>query len=119
MPTFALTESVSEALNEPPSTKSFFGTVPVSASVSSGVTLYIIPHAADENDWHALHEATRAGSVPVVSLLLERGGEHLLGHKTRGGGTALWWARKLHGDDHAIVHFLEERGAPELGDEEL
>ena len=77
------------------------------------------PHAPDENDWHALHEATRAGSVPVVSLLLERGGEHLLGHKTRGGGTALWWARKLHGDDHAIVHFLEERGAPELGDEEL
>ena len=77
------------------------------------------PHAPDANDWHALHEATRAGSVPVVSLLLERGGEHLLGHKTRGGGTALWWARKLHGDDHAIVHFLEERGAPELGDEEL
>ena len=77
------------------------------------------PHAPDENDWHALHEATRAGSVPVVSLLLERGGDGLLSHRTRGGGTALWWARKLHGDEHEIVHFLEERGAPELGDEEL
>ena len=49
MPTFALTVSVSEALNEPPSTKSFFGIVPVSASVSSGVTLYISPHVAAAN----------------------------------------------------------------------
>ena len=27
--------------------------------------------AADANSWHALHEATRAGSLPVVSLLLQ------------------------------------------------
>ena len=62
MPTFALTVSVSEALNEPPSTKSFFGTVPVSASVSSGVTLYIIPHAADEN---FLADVTPSMSEPI------------------------------------------------------
>jgi len=32
-------------------------------------------------------------------------------------GTALWWARKEHGDDHPVIEFLESIGALDYGPE--
>mmetsp|Transcript_4113 Transcript_4113/g.8317 ORF Transcript_4113/g.8317 Transcript_4113/m.8317 type:complete len:94 (-) Transcript_4113:168-449(-) len=62
----------------------------------------------------ALHEAARGGHVDVVEYLLERGLDiNQRTHKGK-GGSPLWWAKKIHGDDHPVVKYLKEKGAKNL-----
>lgn len=68
-------------------------------------------HYRDENNWEGLHEAIRAGQLEEVKYLVEQGGD--IGSKVRGGGPALWLARKTLPDDHPIIEYLLSIGAPE------
>lgn len=73
-------------------------------------------NAKDENGWTPLVESARGGHLEAVKLLVEHGAD--INHKTYGsGGTALWWARQVHGDEHPVIAFLEEMGALEAGPE--
>ena len=62
----------------------------------------------------ALHEAVRSGNTRLVELLVEHGAA--LDTVTRGGGTPLWWARRILPRDHSIVLYLLDLGAPEVGE---
>jgi prolyl 4-hydroxylase len=72
-----------------------------------------IIHVRDINAWQPLHDATRSGDLATVKLLLELGAD--LNSKTNGGGTPLWLARHLLGDDHEIVKYYQSINAPEVG----
>jgi Ankyrin repeats (3 copies) len=75
-----------------------------------------IVNAKDENGWTPLHEGARGGHLDVVKLLVENGAD--LSARTAGdGGTALWWAKQTHPEDHPVVQFLEEIGALDIGPE--
>jgi len=41
-----------------------------------------------------------------------------VGATTLQGGSALWWARETHGEEHAVVQFLRSIGAPDVADTE-
>lgn len=75
-----------------------------------------IVNKQDINGWTPLHEATRGGHLDVVKYLIENGADP---NVTTGadGGTALWWAKQTHKDDHPIIEFLESIGALESGPE--
>jgi prolyl 4-hydroxylase len=68
----------------------------------------------DKNGWTPLHEAVRNGDKDTVELLLDRGAEVNVrmgaGEK---GGSHLYLAKNLHGNDHPVVALLETRGAKE------
>lgn len=68
-------------------------------------------HYKDTNDWEALHEAIRGGQLEEVKYLVENGAD--IGSKVRGGGAALWLARKTLPDDHPIISYLQDIGAPD------
>jgi len=68
-------------------------------------------HARDENEWQAIHEAARGGYVEVLKLLVDSGAD--IGAQTNNGGTPLWWARRTLEEDHDVIKFLVEIGAPE------
>lgn len=73
-------------------------------------------NARDENGWTPLVESARGGHLEAVKLLIEHGADTDL--KTyHGGGTALWWAKKTHGEDHPVIEFLESVGALDAGPE--
>jgi len=66
-------------------------------------------------DFHFLCSA-RSGHLEAVKLLVENGAD--VNMETYGsGGTALWWAKQIHGDDHPVIEFLESIGALEAGPE--
>ena len=69
----------------------------------------------DKNHWQPLHEAVRAGNHEVVKYLVENGAD--LDTMTKFGGTPLWWARRSLPDDHAVIRYLEDIGAPEMGED--
>ena len=73
------------------------------------------PTTTPQNNWHPIHEAARGGHTEVVKELVEKGGADL-GVMTYQGGTALWWARQVHGDRHEVVKYLESIGAPDEGE---
>lgn len=60
-------------------------------------------------------EAVRKGHIETVAVLLEHGADINARTKSKGrgaaGGSALWWAIELHGEDHAIVDFMRKNGA--------
>jgi ankyrin repeat protein len=61
-----------------------------------------------------LHEGARAGHVEVVKYLVAQGAN--LNEVTDGTkGSALWWAKEKHGQDHPVVAFLESVGALDIG----
>uniref|UniRef100_A0A7S2YGP5 Fe2OG dioxygenase domain-containing protein n=1 Tax=Entomoneis paludosa TaxID=265537 RepID=A0A7S2YGP5_9STRA len=70
----------------------------------------------DANGWTPLHEATRAGHFDMVKYLIEQGADPNIKTGKR-GGTALWWAKNEHDEDHPIIEFLESIGAMESGPE--
>lgn len=75
-------------------------------------------HSADENGWMPLHEAARAGHLDAVRTLLEHGADvHARTGKQQDGGSALYWAKRFLGQDHAVVAYLEELGAIDIGPE--
>lgn len=71
---------------------------------------------ADTNGWSAIHEAVRGGHLETVKYLVEHGAD--IGAKTNNNGTPLWWARRSLDENHEVVRYLREIGAPE-GDAEL
>jgi prolyl 4-hydroxylase len=50
----------------------------------------------------------------VVKFLVENGAD-INARPNGSDGTALWWAKKKHGDDHPVVSFLEGLGALAIG----
>jgi prolyl 4-hydroxylase len=73
-------------------------------------------NARDANGWTPLVESARGGHLEAVKLLVEHGAE--LDVKTYGrGGTALWWAKQTHEEDHPVIEFLESIGALDAGPE--
>mmetsp|Transcript_30398 Transcript_30398/g.65643 ORF Transcript_30398/g.65643 Transcript_30398/m.65643 type:complete len:559 (+) Transcript_30398:70-1746(+) len=67
----------------------------------------------DNNGWNPLHEAVRGGHVEIVKFLLKGGLDKNERTHTGNGGSPLWWAKKTHGTDHAMVKYLESIGAVE------
>jgi prolyl 4-hydroxylase len=68
----------------------------------------------DDNGWQPLQEAIRSENIEVVKFLISRGAD--IGATTRGGGTALWWARTMFSEEHPIILYLESIGAPDIED---
>lgn len=68
----------------------------------------------DENGWNTLHEAVRGGQIAVIKYLLKRGLDINTRTHHGEGGSALWWAKHVHGKNHKVVRFLELRGAKEI-----
>jgi prolyl 4-hydroxylase len=69
-----------------------------------------LAHLQDGNGWTPLHEASRAGSVESVDLLLQYGTD--LNLRTAGGkgGTALYYAVKYLGQNHPVAQYLLKEG---------
>lgn len=76
-----------------------------------------IVNAKDANGWTPLHEGVRGGHLEVVKLLVQNGADVNAKTSNGGGGTALWWAKREHEEDHPVVQFLESVGASEAGPE--
>lgn len=75
-------------------------------------------HDSDENGWTSMHEAARAGHLEVVQTLVEHGANVDARTGTQqDGGTVLFWAKHFWGPEHAVVAYLEDMGAMELGPE--
>lgn len=72
-------------------------------------------HSKDENEWQPIHEAARAGHLDVLKYLVDMGAD--ISSKTSNGGTPLWWARKVLDEDHEVVQYLLDIGAPDEGEE--
>jgi ankyrin repeat protein len=69
-----------------------------------------LAHLEDANGWTPLHEASRAGHVDTVRLLLSYAADP--NHRTgRGrGGTALYYAVKYQGRNHPVSALLFQAG---------
>jgi ankyrin repeat protein len=73
-------------------------------------------HEPDDNGWHPIHEAVRAGHSEVVKFFLEAGADvnEISNHGE--GYSPLALAIQYHAEDHSIVEFLKDyEGALELG----
>lgn len=70
-------------------------------------------HEVDENGWHPLHEAVRAGNIEIVQILLDHGAD--INQETDYDQNPLTLAIHYHGRDHPITDFLLAMGAIELG----
>jgi ankyrin repeat protein len=69
----------------------------------------------DDNHWQPLHEAVRGGSLETVQFLVDHGAD--IGWKVTGGRTALAIARESLPDEHEIIKYLEEIGAPDINED--
>ena len=71
-------------------------------------------HARDANNWQAVHEAARSGSLSVLKLLVERGAD--VTARTMSGGSPLYWAKQGQ-NNQEIIEYLESIGAPLYNEE--
>jgi len=74
-------------------------------------------HQADNNGWTPLHEAARGGHTEVVKILVKHKVDKDARTNNGDGGSALWLAESLHGEDHPVVTFLKKVGALSIGPE--
>lgn len=66
----------------------------------------------DEGGWTPLHESVRAGNVPVLKLVLDRGADvNAQTGRTGKGGSVLDLAHELYEAESEVVRLLKERGA--------
>jgi ankyrin repeat protein len=56
----------------------------------------------------------RSGHTDVLKLLVERGAD--IASLTSSGGSPLWWAKRTLEPGHTVIRFLEDLGAPEIGE---
>jgi prolyl 4-hydroxylase len=73
--------------------------------------------ARDENGWTPMHEGARGGHTEIVRFLHKHGADVNARTSNGAGGTPLWWAKRVNGDDHPTVTFLESIGGLSLGPE--
>jgi prolyl 4-hydroxylase len=73
-------------------------------------------HEPDENGWHPLHEAVRAGDLDVVKFLLDAGSDvnQLTANRDKDGATPLSLAKEEYDAGHPMLELLESYGAVEL-----
>jgi ankyrin repeat protein len=50
----------------------------------------------------------------VVKFLVENGAD--IASLTSSGASPLWWARRTLEPGHSVIQFLEDLGAPEVGE---
>mmetsp|Transcript_17549 Transcript_17549/g.27524 ORF Transcript_17549/g.27524 Transcript_17549/m.27524 type:complete len:488 (-) Transcript_17549:1642-3105(-) len=72
----------------------------------------------DENGWTALHEAVRGGHIHVAEYLIKKGLDINFRTHNDTGGSPLWWAKKIHGNDAEMVFYLESKGAKLIAPDE-
>lgn len=72
---------------------------------------------ADRNGWTPLHEAARWGHLEAVKFLISKGLEMDKRTNWGSGASPLWWARNNNGDEHPVVHYLQNIGAVEIAPE--
>lgn len=67
----------------------------------------------DGNGWQPLHEAVRAGHLPVVKFLIEeaKANKDARTGPDGLGASPLWWAMKYHDVTHPVVVYLKELDA--------
>ena len=71
-------------------------------------------HSRDMNGWQPIHEAVRSGHTEIVKLLVENGAD--IASLTASGASPLWWAKRTLEPGHSVIKFLEDLGAPEIGE---
>lgn len=71
-------------------------------------------HSADANGWMPIHEASRAGNIDAIKLLVDLGANPNERTNFGSGGSPLYWAKKVNGENHESVHYLSSIGALEL-----
>ena len=59
-------------------------------------------------------EAVRGGHIKVAQYLLSKGLDINFRTHNGTGGSPLWWAKHIHGKDHAMVKFLEGQRAEDI-----
>ena len=69
-------------------------------------------HHRDSNGWTVLHEATRAGRVDMMKIILEHDVDKDL--LTRGGQSPLRLAKHYLPQDHEMIQYMESIGAREI-----
>jgi len=75
--------------------------------------------AEDSNGWQPIHEAARAGHLPIVQFLVDFGVDINVQTSEGYGATALYWAKEALGEDHPAVRSLESLGAIEIGPDDM
>eukprot|EP01039_Chlorochromonas_danica_P005604 gene5604-6171_t len=68
-------------------------------------------HKQDENGWQAIHEAVRGGHLETIEYLVSKGAD--LSHRVKNGGAVLWLARESFREDHEVIQYLRDIGAPD------
>lgn len=64
----------------------------------------------DGNGWTPLHEAVRAGNIPILKLILDHGADiYARTGKTGRGKSALELAHDFHNSNSQVVQVLKER----------
>mmetsp|Transcript_13139 Transcript_13139/g.13602 ORF Transcript_13139/g.13602 Transcript_13139/m.13602 type:complete len:393 (-) Transcript_13139:183-1361(-) len=72
-------------------------------------------HERDYNGWEPIHEACRAGNIPILKFLISKGAD--ITSLTNNGASPLWWAKQSLRSNHPLIKYLEEIGAPDIGPE--
>ena len=73
-------------------------------------------HHADENGWQPIHEAARGGHLEVMQQLIEEYDADMNARTNHGkGGSPLYFAMQLLGENHSVTKYLKEVGALNIG----
>ena len=63
-------------------------------------------------------EAVRGGHIHVAEYLIKKGLDINFRTHNDTGGSPLWWAKKIHGNDAEMVFYLESKGAKLIAPDE-
>lgn len=77
-------------------------------------THHVLPLFLSPYIFASSSEAVRGGHIKVAQYLLSKGLDINLRTHNGTGGSPLWWAKNIHGKDHAMVKFLKGQRAEEI-----